>query len=115
MLFSTVGFTDNLLEFKRSKTTVSKAQADQSTSLHRLGLRRMRLGVGSQCGFTCDVEGDEEDKADRGKEEEEEGEEEAGGAEAVLMRAEPLMAPAPCLLLLLLWGYCLAVIDGEGQ
>ena len=41
----------------------------------------MRLGVGSQCGFTCDVEGDEEDKADRGKEEEEEGEEEAGGAE----------------------------------
>ena len=81
VLFSTVGFTDNLLEFKRSKTTVSKAQADQSTSLHRLGLRRMRLGVGSQCGFTCDVEGDEEDKADRGKEEEEEGEEEAGGAE----------------------------------
>ena len=78
----------------------------------------MRLGVGSQCGFTCDVEGDEGDKADRGKkgeEEGEEGEEEAGGAEAVLMRAEPLMAPAPCLLLLLLWGYCLAVIDGEGQ
>ncbi|KAL8617727.1 hypothetical protein ACOMHN_053560 [Nucella lapillus] len=25
------------------------------------------------------------------------------------------MEPAPCLLLLLLWGYCLAVIDGEGE
>ena len=69
----------------------------------------MRFLGGSQCGFTCDVEGDERKAGGR-----EEGEE-AGGVQTALMRAEPLMAPAPCLLLLLLWGYCLAVIDGEGQ